>query len=401
MDIQQYHYHDPPQEESPDGSNLMSLFPQMPLRDLHFELENITEFFSLACTAPAEDRDNLKDLEDDFRESMKRGDLQALQELINPYLQPPNIRILHNIDFIQNELSDAPKEISDYYQHLIQRTKPGPHDLQVPPKAKAQTNKINTILEYTNSYDSRYDSARNFIKRLRLRCEMDRLGEVMELCLQPGDALENGLQYLQSIGTNDQPVDLISALPALIVAYSLIHQVPGQDKELEERFNKDLGRWKAISIQNQPDPFSLFEGAAGAAFAVKSFPRAADLYAPGNEVIPPNFANMYPPNLNRTAQLQSVAFDFFLQASSTIQEMHTKGLDADAPQNTMENPVGASRDHQAPDQHDSGIKMDTPVEDSTYSQMLDEDADYSWAVHMQPDAHLGPKSQDSIGFVEM
>ncbi|KAF4440194.1 hypothetical protein FACUT_3717 [Fusarium acutatum] len=394
MDIQQYPYQEPPQEESPDGANGMSLFPQMPLRDLDSELQNIQEFFSLGCNAPAQDRDNLKELEADFRESAKTGDLQALQELINPYLQPPEIRILHNIDFIQNELSNAPKEISDYYQQLIQCTQPGPHDLHASLEAQEPTDRI---FEYTESHKSRYDSARNFIRRLRLRCEMDRLVEVKGRCQQPGVILQNGLQYLQSIGTNGQLVDLISALPALIVAYSLIHQVPGPVKELEERFNKDLGRWKVISVQNQPDPFSLFEGAAGAAFAVKSFPNDADLYAPGNEVI----ANMCPLNLNRTAQLQSVAFDFFLQASSVIQEMYAQGLDVDAPQSTMENSVGASEDHQAPDQHDSGINMGTPVEDSMYSQMLDEDDDYSWAMYMQPGAHLEPKSQGSYGFVEL
>ncbi|KAF5631646.1 uncharacterized protein FTJAE_7847 [Fusarium tjaetaba] len=393
MDIQQYLIPELPQEESPDGSNHMSLFPQMPLQDLDFKLQNVRQFFHLACIAPARDRDNLKELEANFRESVKTGNLQDLQELINPYLQPPDIRILHNIDFIQNELSGAPEEIRDYYQQLIQRIQPGPHDLRVSPNAQESTDRI---LEYTGTYKSRYGSARHFMRRLRLvyrrlkkfcdcrgslqHREMDRLEEVKERCRHPAVVLGNGLQYLQSIGTNNQRVDLISALPALMLAYSLIHQVPGPVKELEEMFNGDLGRWKTISIQNQPD-LRLFEAVAGAAFAVKSFPQAAD---------------MYQLNLNSTAQLQSVAFDFILQASSAIQEMHAEGLDVDAPQSTMENSVGVSEDHKAPDQHDSGISMYTPVEDGMYSQMLGEDDDYSSA-----DAHLGPESQCSYGFVDL
>jgi hypothetical protein len=247
MDIQQYLIHELPQEESPDGSNRMSLFPQMTLRDLDSKLQNVREFFHLACIAPARDRDNLKELEANFRESVKTDNLQDLQELINPYLQPPDIRILHNVDFIQNELSDAPEEISDYDQQLIQRTQPGPQDLGVSPNAQESTDRI---FEYTGTYKSRYDSARHFMRRLRLVCqrlkkfcdcrgslkhrEMDRLEEVKERCQHPGVVLGNGLQYLQSIGTNNQRVDPISALPALMLPYSLIHQVPGPVKELEE-----------------------------------------------------------------------------------------------------------------------------------------------------------------------
>ncbi|KAH7178566.1 hypothetical protein DER46DRAFT_633268 [Fusarium sp. MPI-SDFR-AT-0072] len=295
MNMHQYPFYEPPQEESPDGSGPMSLSPQLPLRDLDSELENIEEFFLLGLSQPAQERDGLKKLEADFKESAKTGDLQALQKLINPHLQPPDVRILHNIDFIQNELSLAPKEISDYYQ-------------------------------------LRYDSARNFIKRLRLvcrrlqgfctnrlslkGCEMDRLGRLEGLCQHPDVVLGNGLHYLRLIGTNDQPVDLISTFAALIVVYSLIRQVPGQVKELEEKFNEDLGRWKTLSTQNQQDPFGLLEEVVGAAFALKSFPRAAPLYVPGNEGIPPGVANMHPFNPNVFAQLQSVAFDFFLQASS-------------------------------------------------------------------------------------
>ncbi|EWG47271.1 hypothetical protein FVEG_07420 [Fusarium verticillioides 7600] len=398
MDIQQYLIHELPQEESPDGSNRVSLFPQMPLLDLDSKLQNVRKFFHLASIAPARDRDNLKELEANFKESVKTKNLQDLQELINPYLQPPDIRILHNIDFIQNELSDAPGEISDYYQQLIQCTQPGSHDLGVSPNAQESTDRI---FEYTGTYKSRYGSARHFMRRLRLVCrrlkkfcgcrgslkhrEMDRLEEVKERCQHPGVVLGNGLQYLQSIGMNNQRVDLISALPALMLAYSLIHQVPGPVKELEEKFNEDLGRWKTISIRNQPD-LRLFEAAAGAAFAVKSFPQAAD---------------MYQLNLNSTAQLQSVAFDFILQASSAIQEMHAEGLDVDAPQSTMENSVGVSEDHKAPDQHDSGISVGTPVESGMYSQMLDEDDDYSSAMCTQPDALLGPESQCSYGFVDL
>ncbi|RBR18695.1 hypothetical protein FVER53590_07420 [Fusarium verticillioides] len=382
MDIQQYLIHELPQEESPDGSNRVSLFPQMPLLDLDSKLQNVRKFFHLASIAPARDRDNLKELEANFKESVKTKNLQDLQELINPYLQPPDIRILHNIDFIQNELSDAPGEISDYYQQLIQCTQPGSHDLGVSPNAQESTDRI---FEHTGTYKSRYGSARHFMRRLRLHREMDRLEEVKERCQHPGVVLGNGLQYLQSIGMNNRRVDLISALPALMLAYSLIHQVPGPVKELEEKFNEDLGRWKTISIRNQPD-LRLFEAAAGAAFAVKSFPQAAD---------------MYQLNLNCTAQLQSVAFDFILQASSAIQEMHAEGLDVDAPQSTMENSVGVSEDHKAPDQHDSGISVGTPVESGMYSQMLDEDEDYSSAMCTQPDALLGPESQCSYGFVDL
>ncbi|KAF5985844.1 hypothetical protein FCOIX_1831 [Fusarium coicis] len=384
MDIQQYLIHELPQEESPDGSNRMSLFPQMPLRGLDSKLQNVREFFHLACIAPARDRDSLKELEANFRESVKTDNLQDLQELINPYLQPPDIRILHNIDFIQNELSGAPEEISDYCQQLIQRTQPGPHDLGVPPNAQESTDRI---FEYTGTYKSRYGSARHFMRRLRLVCqrlnkfcdcrgslkhrEMDRLEEVNERCQHPGVVLGNGLHYLQSIGTNNQRVDLISALPALMLAYSLIHQVPGPVKELEEMFNKDLGRWKTISIRNQSD-LRLFEAAAGAASAVKSFLQAAD---------------MYQLNLKSTA--------------ISIQEMHAEGLDVDALQSTMENSVGVSEDHKAPDQHDSDNSMGTPVEDGMYSQRLDEDDDYSSATCTQPDAHLGPESQCSYGFVDL
>ncbi|KAG7418014.1 hypothetical protein ACKAV7_003270 [Fusarium commune] len=316
MNMHQYPFYEPPQEESPDGSGPMSLSPQLPLRDLDSELENIEEFFLLGLSQPAQERDGLKKLEADFKESAKTGDLQALQKLINPHLQPPDVRILHNIDFIQNELSLAPKEISDYYQQLIQRTQPGPHDFHSSPDAQMPTDKI---VDYTESYRLRYDSARNFIKRLRL--------------------------------------------------------VPGQVKELEEKFNEDLGRWKTLSTQNQQDPFGLLEEVVGAAFALKSFPRAAPLYVPGNEGIPPGVANMHPFNPNVFAQLQSVAFDFFLQASSAIQEMYDQGPDLDAPQNTIDNLFGASEDYQAPDQHDSSISMGTPVEDSMYYQMPDEDAD--------------------------
>ncbi|RKK74700.1 hypothetical protein BFJ69_g8267 [Fusarium oxysporum] len=169
----------------------------MPLRDLDSEAKNIEKLFLLGLSQPAQERDGLKELEANSKESAKTGDLQALQTLTNPHLQPPDIKILHNIDFIQNELSLASKEISDYYQ-----------------------------------------------------------------------------------------------------------------------FNEDLGRWKTLSAQNQPDPFGLFEEVVGAAFALKTFPRAAPLYVPGNEGLPPRVANMHPFNPNVFAQLQSVAFDFFLQASS-------------------------------------------------------------------------------------
>ncbi|KAG7434794.1 hypothetical protein Forpi1262_v005122 [Fusarium oxysporum f. sp. raphani] len=186
----------------------------MPLRDLDSEIENIEKFFLLGLSQPAQERDGLKELEANFKKSAKTGDLQALQTLTNPHLQTPDINILHSIDFIQNELSLASKEINDYYH--------------------------------------------------------------------------------------------------------LIHQAPGQVKELEQKFNEDLGRWKTLSAQNQPDPFGLFEEVDGAAFALKTFPRAAPF-----------------------------------------------------------------EDHQAPDQHDSGISMGTSVEDSMYYQMPDEGADDPWAPFMQ------------------
>ncbi|EXM33551.1 hypothetical protein FOTG_02183 [Fusarium oxysporum f. sp. vasinfectum 25433] len=294
MNRHQCPLHEPPQE-SPDGSSPMSLFPQMPLRDLDSEIENIEKFFLLGLSQPAQERDGLKELEANFKESAKTGDLQALQTLTNPHLQPPDIKILHSIDFIQNELSLASKEISDYYQ-------------------------------------LRYNSARNFIKRIKLvywrlqkfltkelsvtGCEKHRLRTTQGLFRHPKVVLGNGVHYLRLIGTNYQPLDLISAFSALIVASSLIHQAPGQVKELEQKFNEDLGRWKTLSAQNQPDPFGLFEEVVGAAFALKTFPRAAPLYVPGNEGLPPRVANMHPFNPNVFAQLQSVAFDFFLQASS-------------------------------------------------------------------------------------
>uniref|UniRef100_A0A0D2XK28 Uncharacterized protein n=1 Tax=Fusarium oxysporum (strain Fo5176) TaxID=660025 RepID=A0A0D2XK28_FUSOF len=205
MNRHQCPLHEPPQE-SPDGSSPMSLFPQMPLRDLDSEIENIEKFFLLGLSRPAQERDGLKELEANFKESAKTGDLQALQTLTNPHLQPPDIKILHSIDFIQNELSLASKEISDYYQR----------------QAKSKS------------------------------------------------------------------------------------------------WNRNLGRWKTLSAQNQPDPFGLFQEVFGAAFALKSFPRAAPF-----------------------------------------------------------------EDHQAPDQHDSGISMGTSVEDSMYYQMPDEGADDPWAPFMQ------------------
>ncbi|KAI3587625.1 hypothetical protein IWW34DRAFT_813216 [Fusarium oxysporum f. sp. albedinis] len=294
MNRHQCPLHEPPQE-SPDGSSPMSLFPQMPLRDLDSEIENIEKFFLLGLSQPAQERDGLKELEANFKESAKTGDLQALQTLTNPHLQPPDIKVLHSIDFIQNELSLASKEISDYYQ-------------------------------------LRYNSARNFIKRIKLvcrrlqkfltkepsvtGCEKHRLRTTQGLFRHPKVVLGNGLHYLRLTGTNYQPLDLISAFSALIVASSLIHQAPGQVKELEQKFNEDLGRWKTLSAQNQPDPFGLFQEVVGAAFALKSFPRAAPLYVSGNEGLPPRVANMHPSNPNVFAQLQSVAFDFFLQASS-------------------------------------------------------------------------------------
>ncbi|KAH7254049.1 uncharacterized protein BKA55DRAFT_593672 [Fusarium redolens] len=289
-----YFFDAPPQEESPDGSNPMDLSPQLPLRNLGAEVENIEKFFLLGLITPAPERNVLKELEVDFKERAKTGDLQALQNFIEPHLQTPDIRILHNIDFIQKELSHAPKEINDYYEF-------------------------------------RHDSARNFIKRLRrvcrrlqdfcgktftmTSCEMDRLEAIMRACQHPNIAFGNGLNYLRFIGTNDQPTGLISALPALIVAYSLIHQVPGQVKELEEKFTEDLFRWKTLSALNEPDPFGLFEEAVCAAFALKSFPKATAFYVPGNEMVPPGVANRYPGDPIVVAQLQSVAFDFFLQAS--------------------------------------------------------------------------------------
>ncbi|KAJ4101467.1 hypothetical protein NW756_001888 [Fusarium oxysporum] len=190
------------------------------------------------------------------------------------------------------------------------------------------------IVDYTESYRLRYNSARNFIKRIKLvcwrlqkfltkelsvtGCEKHRLRTTQGLFRHPKVVLGNGLHYLRLIGTNYQPLDLISAFSALIVASSLIHQAPGQVKELEQKFNEDLGRWKTLSAQNQPDPFGLFEEVVGAAFALKTFPRAAPF-----------------------------------------------------------------EDHQAPDQHDSGISMGTSVEDSMYYQMPDEGADDPWAPFMQ------------------
>ncbi|RKK25011.1 hypothetical protein BFJ66_g16052 [Fusarium oxysporum f. sp. cepae] len=231
MNRHQCPLHEPPQE-SPDGSSPMSLFPQMPLRDLDSEIENIEKSFLLGLSQPAQERDGLKELEAYFKESAKTGDLQALQTLTNPHLQPPDIKILHSIDFIQNELSLASQEISGYYQSLIQRTQPGPHDFHSSPYPQMPTDKI---VDYTESYRLRYNSARNFIKRIKL---------------------------------------------------------------------------------NQPDPFGLFQEVVGAAFALKSFPRAQPLSVPGNEGLPPRVANMHPFNPNVFAQLQYVAFDFFLQASS-------------------------------------------------------------------------------------
>jgi hypothetical protein len=248
MNMHGYFFDAPPQEESPDGSNPMDLSPQLPLRNLGAEVENIEKFFLLGLITPAPERNVLKELEVDFKERAKTGDLQALQNFIEPHLQTPDIRILHNIDFVQKELSHAPKEINDYYEQLIERTQPGPHDLHSPPDAQVPADKI---VDYTESYRFRHDSARNFIKRLRrvcrrlqdfcgktltmTSCEMDRLEAIMRACQHPNIAFGNGLNYLRFIGTNDQPTGLISALPALIVAYSLIHQVPGQVKELEEK----------------------------------------------------------------------------------------------------------------------------------------------------------------------
>ncbi|KAK2133674.1 hypothetical protein NOF04DRAFT_1342103 [Fusarium oxysporum II5] len=226
--------HQYPLKESPDGSSPISLFPQMPLRDLDSEVENIEKLFLLGLSQPAQERDGLKELEANFKESRR----QATYRL----------------------LSLAPKEISDYYQQLIQRTQPGPHDFHSSPYPQMPTDKI-------------------------LVCR--RLQKFLTKELSVTGWL---------IGTNYQPLDLISAFSALIVAPSLIHQAPGQVKELEQKFNEDLGRWKTLSTQNQPDPFGLFQEV--------------------NEGLPPRVANMHPFNPNVFAQLQSVAFDFFLQASS-------------------------------------------------------------------------------------
>lgn len=247
MNRHQCPLHEPPQE-SPDGSSPMSLFPQMPLRDLDSEIENIEKFFLLGLSQPAQERDGLKELEANFKESAKTGDLQALQTLTNPHLQPPDIKILHSIDFIQNELSLASQEISGYYQSLIQRTQPGPHDFHSSPYPQMPTDKI---VDYTESYRLRYNSARNFIKRIKLvcrrlqkfltkelsvtGCEKHRLRTTQGLFRHPKVVLGNGLHYLRLTGTNYQPLDLISAFSALIVASSLIHQAPGQVKELEQK----------------------------------------------------------------------------------------------------------------------------------------------------------------------
>ncbi|EXM02331.1 hypothetical protein FOIG_06590 [Fusarium odoratissimum NRRL 54006] len=207
----------------------------MPLRDLDSEVENIEKLFLLGLSQPAQERDGLKELEANFKESRR----QATYRL----------------------LSLAPKEISDYYQQLIQRTQPGPHDFHSSPYPQMPTDKI---VDYTESYRLRYNSARNFIK-----------------------------------------------------------------------FNEDLGRWKTLSTQNQPDPFGLFQEVVGAAFALKS-----------SQGLRPS-----------------------------IQEIYDRGPDLDASENTIDNLFGASEDHQAPDQHDSGISMGTSVEDSMYYQMPDEGAD--------------------------
>ncbi|KAJ0142792.1 putative oxidoreductase DltE [Fusarium oxysporum f. sp. albedinis] len=361
MNRHQCPLHEPPQE-SPDGSSPMSLFPQMPLRDLDSEIENIEKFFLLGLSQPAQERDGLKELEANFKESAKTGDLQALQTLTNPHLQPPDIK----------------------------RTQPGPHDFHSSPYPQMPTDKI---VDYTESYRLRYNSARNFIKRIKLvcrrlqkfltkepsvtGCEKHRLRTTQGLFRHPKVVLGNGLHYLRLTGTNYQPLDLISAFSALIVASSLIHQAPGQVKELEQKFNEDLGRWKTLSAQNQPDPFGLFQEVVGAAFALKSFPRAAPLYVSGNEGLPPRVANMHPSNPNVFAQLQSTKNDI------AIQEIYDQGPDLDAFENTIDNLFGASEDHQAPDQHDSGISMGTSVEDSMYYQMPDEGADDPWAPVMQ------------------
>ncbi|KAF4960987.1 hypothetical protein FGADI_637 [Fusarium gaditjirri] len=388
MSMNQHSFHEPSLEESPNDSNPMGLPPQMPLRNLDSEVENIETFFLLARTQPAQERDGLKELEAGFQEFVTTGDLKALRKPIELHLQPSDIRILRNIDLIQNELSHAPREISDYYQQLIQGTQPGPHDFHSSHDAQMPTEKI---VDYTESYRLRY--------KLSLEgCEMDSLEQIEALCQHPDAVLGNGLHCLKFIGTNDQPLDLISTFPALIVAYSLIPQVPGQVKELEEKFNQDLGRWKTLSTRNQPDLSGLFEGAIGAAFAVKFFPKAANLYMPGNEVIPAGVANMYPFDPNVFAQLQSVAFDFFLQASSTIQEMYDQSPDLDATfENTVDDAFGASEDDQAAGEHDSSISMGSPVEDGMYYQMPDDDADDSWAPYMQPDVPLDP-SQAAMGF---
>ncbi|KAM0078609.1 hypothetical protein ACKRZS_009332 [Fusarium odoratissimum] len=297
MNRHQYPLDEPPQE-SPDGSSPISLFPQMPLRDLDSDVENIEKLFLLGLSQPAQERDGLKELEANFKESAKTGDLQALQTLTNPHLQPPDIKILHNIDFIQNELSLAPKEISDYYQQLIQRTQPGPHDFHSSPYPQMPTDKI---VDYTESYRLRYNSARNFIKRIKL--------------------------------------------------------APGQVKELEQKFNEDLGRWKTLSAQNQPDPFGLFQEVVGAAFALKSS------------------QGLRPYTCQKTKGFLLGLQTCTRSTPTSIREIYDRGPDLDASENTIDNLFGASEDHQASDQHDSGISMGTSVEDSMYYQMPDEGAD--------------------------
>ncbi|KAF9774084.1 hypothetical protein IL306_007964 [Fusarium sp. DS 682] len=413
MSMAQFYFPSAPKPnpmESSDNSNLMNLSLHQTLQVLDATAGDIPKFYRLGLVTPAKERKHRQNLEASFKQLAKNGNLEALRDFVEPRLLSEGIRILHNANFIQNDLSQGPKEIYDYYMQLIERTKPVSHVDQFPPAAQEPADRI---VEYTESYRIRHDSAHNFVKRLRCTCQRIkkfcakkltvagcdfRFKAMLETCREER-LLKDGLSYLKKIGTDEKPPKLFSALDALVVAYSLIHQVPGQvkEKELEKKFIRDLSRWEMLIGQGERDLFDLFKEISVAAFKANSFPRASASYVQLDKETPPGITNMYPDNDNVVAQFQSVAFEFFLGSCSSIQAMKEqdpelqmlvdkieeddKSHQAPDQNNTL---VEVNMDyqmsdaneahHQASDQNDSGIDTGTPNEGSMGSQVSYRDA---------------------------
>ncbi|KAF4451863.1 hypothetical protein F53441_5182 [Fusarium austroafricanum] len=196
----------------------------------------------------------------------------TIRELQAPSSTAPVHSVPPKDHSITNQIPSPPSTPRPNHEFSDNVSAEAPHNAHYPSK----------LVDYTDSYQLRYDLGRGFQLRLRRLCRrIDKLcdqypdsldfEDIRKQCANPNTVVQPGLSFLRNIMRNRAPSTLIPLLQALLVADALICKVPGRLKEREKEFTNDLRRWKTLVLQQEGD-LDLFDKVVCAAWKIDVVP---------------------------------------------------------------------------------------------------------------------------------